>query len=82
MICAGFHVDSNFIVLEQTDGGLRRAQLAQTLSVSHPLGRFTIAGGIGILLAIPPQQRRVHALGGIGVRCVETSSWMRDSITG
>jgi len=41
-----FHVDSNFIVLEQTDGGVRRAQLAQTLSVSHPLGRFTIAGEI------------------------------------
>jgi hypothetical protein len=40
----GFHVDSNFIVLEQTDGGVRRAQLAQTLSVSHPLGPFTIAG--------------------------------------
>jgi hypothetical protein len=39
-----FHVDSNFIALEQTDGGVRRVQLAQTLSVSHPLKRFTISG--------------------------------------
>jgi hypothetical protein len=42
----GFHVDTNYIVLEQTDGGVRRAQLAQTLSISHPLKRFTIAGEI------------------------------------
>ena len=42
----GFHVDSNFIVLEQTDGGwwLTTYSMAQTLSVSHPLRRSTIAG--------------------------------------
>jgi len=42
----GFHFDSNFIVLEQTDHGIRRAQQAQTLSISHPLHRFILAGEI------------------------------------
>jgi hypothetical protein len=41
---AGFHYDSNFIVTEQTQGGVRRAQHAQTLTLSHPLGKFTISG--------------------------------------
>lgn len=40
----GFHYDANFIVTEQTDGGVRRAQHAQTLSISHPLKKFTISG--------------------------------------
>jgi len=43
---AGFHYDANFIVTEQTEGGVRRAQHAQTLSVSHPLKKFTISGEI------------------------------------
>ncbi len=43
---AGFHYDANFIVTEQTEGGIRRAQLAQTLSISHPLKRFTLSGEI------------------------------------
>ena len=42
----GFHYDANFIVFEQTDGGVRRAQHAQTLSVSHPIGKFTLSGEI------------------------------------
>ena len=47
-----FHYDSNYIVNEQTEGEtspvgkadvmLRRAQLAQTLSVSHPLGNANL----------------------------------------
>ncbi len=41
---AGFHFDANFIVTEETEFGVRRAQLAQTLSVSHPLRKFTISG--------------------------------------
>lgn len=40
----GFHVDVNGLVNEQVDGKLRRAQFGQTLSVSHPVGAFTIAG--------------------------------------
>jgi hypothetical protein len=40
---AGFHYDANFIVLEQTESGVRRAQHAQTLSISHALKRFTIS---------------------------------------
>lgn len=40
----GFHYDANFIVTEQTDGGVRRAQHAQTLSISHPLKKVTISG--------------------------------------
>jgi hypothetical protein len=43
---AGFHFDANFIVNEQTEFGVRRAQLAQTLSISHPIKRFTISGEI------------------------------------
>ncbi len=42
----GFHYDANFIVTKQTDGGVRRAQLAQTLSISHPVGKFTVSGEI------------------------------------
>jgi hypothetical protein len=40
---AGFHYDANFIVLEETEGGVRRAQHAQTLSISHALKKFTIS---------------------------------------
>jgi hypothetical protein len=43
---AGFHYDANFIVTEQTEGGVRRAQHAQTLSISHPIKKFTISGEI------------------------------------
>lgn len=43
---AGFHFDANGIANEQTDGVVRRAQWGQTLSVSHPLKMFTIAGEI------------------------------------
>jgi hypothetical protein len=43
---AGFHYDANFIVTEQTEGGVRRAQHAQTLSISHSLKKFTISGEI------------------------------------
>jgi hypothetical protein len=41
---AGFHYDGNLIVTEQTQSGVRRAQLGQTLSISHPLKKFTISG--------------------------------------
>jgi hypothetical protein len=41
---AGFHYDANFIETEETAGGVRRAQHAQTLSISHRLGKFTISG--------------------------------------
>lgn len=40
----GFHIDTNEIIAEQVQGGTRRAQFGQTLSVSHPLGRFTLSG--------------------------------------
>lgn len=43
---SGFHYDANFIVTEQTEGGVRRAQHAQTLSISHALKKFTISGEI------------------------------------
>jgi len=41
---AGFHYDANFIVTEETQGGARRAQFGQTLSISHSLKNFTISG--------------------------------------
>jgi len=42
----GFHFDANVIVTEQTEFGTRRAQLGQTLSISHLLKKFTISGEI------------------------------------
>lgn len=41
---AGFHFDINGIVSEQTAAAVRRAQFGQTLSISHGVGRVTIAG--------------------------------------
>jgi hypothetical protein len=40
----GFHFDANAIFNEQIEGSARRAQYAQTLSISHPFKKFTIAG--------------------------------------
>jgi hypothetical protein len=42
----GFHFDGNGIISEQTAAKLRRLQYGQTLSISHPLRRFTISGEI------------------------------------
>jgi hypothetical protein len=42
----GFHFDANGIANEQQEGVVRRAQYGQTLSVSHPLNKFTIAAEI------------------------------------
>jgi len=40
---AGFHFDINGMFNEVKDGALRRGQFGQTVSVSHPLKKFTIA---------------------------------------
>jgi len=42
----GFHFDLNGIATEQAVGTVRRGQFGQTLSVSHPLWKLTIAGEI------------------------------------
>jgi len=42
----GFHFDTNGILAEQVQGGVRRAQFGQTLSISRPLGKFTISGEV------------------------------------
>jgi hypothetical protein len=42
----GFHFDTNGILAEQVQGGVRRAQFGQTLSISHSLGKFTISGEV------------------------------------
>jgi hypothetical protein len=39
----GFHLDTNGIIAEQIQGEIHRAQFGQTLSLSHPIGRFTIS---------------------------------------
>ena len=39
-----FHFDINGIVNEQVDGKVRRAQFGQTVSISHPVWKVTIAG--------------------------------------
>ena len=41
---AGFHIDANGIFSEQVSGRVRRGQFGQTLSVSHAVGAFTVAG--------------------------------------
>ena len=42
----GFHFDANGIANEQQQGVVRRAQWGQTLSISHPLKKFTFTGEI------------------------------------
>jgi hypothetical protein len=42
----GFHLDGNAIISEQTEAKVRRIQHGQTLSISHPLRKFTISGEI------------------------------------
>jgi hypothetical protein len=42
----GFRLDTNAIVAEQIQGEIRRAQFGQTLSVSHPIGQFTISAEV------------------------------------
>ena len=44
----GFHFDMNGLVMEQRDDStkLRRAQFAQALSISHPIGRLTMSGEV------------------------------------
>ncbi len=42
----GFHYDANLIETEETAAAVRRAQHAQTLSISHALKKFTISGEI------------------------------------
>jgi hypothetical protein len=44
----GFHFDLNGLVIEQQNDKtkVRRAQFAQTLSISHPIGQFTVSGEI------------------------------------
>ena len=45
---AGFHFDVNALVTEQQDDKtrMRRAQFAQTLSISHPVGKFTVSAEV------------------------------------
>jgi hypothetical protein len=42
----GFHLDTNGIIAEQIQGEIHRAQFGQTLSLSHPIGRFTISAEV------------------------------------
>ena len=42
----GFHYDANAVMTELIQGATRRAQYGQTLSISHPAGRFTVSGEI------------------------------------
>jgi hypothetical protein len=40
----GFHFDGNGIISEQIEANVHRIQYGQTLSISHPLRKFTISG--------------------------------------
>jgi len=41
---AGFHYDANAFFNELTKDNIGRAQFGQTISISHPIKRFTVAG--------------------------------------
>lgn len=41
---AGFHYDANGFFNEQTQDRVGRAQYGQTISISHPIMKFTVAG--------------------------------------
>src|SRR5215471_251578 len=41
---AGFHYDANAFFNEETQDNVGRAQFGQTISISHPVKKFTIAG--------------------------------------
>jgi hypothetical protein len=45
---AGFHFDVNGLLTEQQNDETqaRRAQFAQTLSISHPIGKVTVSGEV------------------------------------
>lgn len=91
---AGFHFDANFIVTEETEAGVRRAQLAQTLSVSHPLKKFTVSGeiwhftqpylksnAVGALVAISyPVRRNLVIDGGADRGLTQTSTHWEEFI--
>ena len=44
----GFHFDMNGLMMEQQDDKtkVRQAQFAQTLSISHPIGKLTVSGEV------------------------------------
>ena len=44
----GFHFDANGLITEQQDDKtkIRRAQFAQTLSISHPVGKFAVSAEV------------------------------------
>ncbi len=43
----GFHVDTNYLCNEAVSNQVRRAQIGQTLSISHPLsGKFGLSGEV------------------------------------
>lgn len=91
---AGFHYDANFIVTEQTQSGVRRAQYAQTLSISHPLKKFTVSGeiwhftqpffrsyAVGNLWAISyPLRRNLVIDGGVDHGLTDTSTHWEEFI--
>jgi hypothetical protein len=61
----GCHFDGNLIVAEQTHGGVRRAQSAQTLSTSHPFKRVTLTAEAWHFTQPFLKSNAVGVLGGI-----------------
>lgn len=77
----GFHVDANAIVAEQAQGELQRAQFGQTLSISHPLGKFTISREIWHFSQPFERGNAVGTCGRLHTLCAKTWWWTEDSIT-
>jgi hypothetical protein len=76
---AGFHFDINAIFSEQTKGIIRRGQFGRTLSISHPLGRLTIAGELWHFTQ-PLTEMPSGICGPPRIRSGKILYWMPDSI--
>ena len=60
----GFHIDTNALFNELTEGPARRFQTGETLSISHPLvGKFSLTGEIWHFTQ--PFLQRGHAVGNL-----------------
>jgi hypothetical protein len=77
---AGFHFDINGIFSEQTKGLVRRGQFGQTLSISHRLGRLTIAGELWHFTQPLTSGNAVGNCAPSRMRSEKLLWWMPDSI--
>jgi hypothetical protein len=71
----GFHFDINGIFSEQTKGVIRRGQFGQTLSISHPLGRLTVAAELWHFTQPLNSRNAVGSLWAVSYRAGKNLVW-------